>query len=699
MEKAPPAADHRAARGRPAEPARQWIEGYWEWDAGRNDFVWVTGTWRVPPPGRFWVNGYWKRDDQGWYRVPGLLERPQDRPDRLSQERPPRRPSRRRARRIAGRPTTSTSPASTIPTATASSGSRASGPRSSPAGPGSPRSGSASPKAGRSRKATGTAPSKTAAPSSPRAGRPGGPQRRHRLSAVHPDLAPELRPALRRLRPAQRQLRRLSRLLLRPHRPLYGYAQYGNLSSYYGYLDYPYYGGIGYPYMAQPVCLRRLWRLRRLRWLWWARLWRLCGYGFGYAFGGGYGGFGGSALAAFGGFGFGYPFGGFGLRPWFRRFRLRSVALAASDIAGSWLAASGIRSSAASGSRSSAALVRISRFLRGSSGSSLGNINHGHFPFLPGRNVNRAGTGPVNHMPQPRPGDGCSTTRLVSNSGHRANSVVHQGAGARGGARPGRKPSWGPSTPVVVAICESVPQRVADPPRGGRSNRQPSGARLERGLQRCPSHDGRNERREPGVVREHGLQQHSGLSGLAAQCAGTASSWLPDGGVRGGSTGGAGAGVATRHGQRARCGGGEPSCGRGCRVPAVFRRSITGWDATGGGGALLDPPRRNQRLGPSLDVAHGRRWAAVVTAASPHMRAGHGGSAAGGLWGNGGVRAPMAPHAVGGLGGSAVVSPKWRRLRRRAWPHGRRLRRWRHGPHGRRLRRRRTWRWRRWWHR
>jgi len=53
-------------------PRAEWIGGYWDWDPGRKDFVWVTGTWRVPPPGRFWVNGYWKRDDQGWYRVPGF---------------------------------------------------------------------------------------------------------------------------------------------------------------------------------------------------------------------------------------------------------------------------------------------------------------------------------------------------------------------------------------------------------------------------------------------------------------------------------------------------------------------------------------------------------------------------------------------------------------------------------------------------
>ena len=57
----------------------------------RTDFVWVTGTWRVPPPGRFWVNGYWKRDDKGWYRVAGFWSERRDRPARLPQERARRR--------------------------------------------------------------------------------------------------------------------------------------------------------------------------------------------------------------------------------------------------------------------------------------------------------------------------------------------------------------------------------------------------------------------------------------------------------------------------------------------------------------------------------------------------------------------------------------------------------------------------------
>jgi hypothetical protein len=60
----------------PPDPQARWIEGYWDWDKAAKDFVWVTGTWRVPPSGRFWVGGYWTRDKQGWYRVPGFWSDP-----------------------------------------------------------------------------------------------------------------------------------------------------------------------------------------------------------------------------------------------------------------------------------------------------------------------------------------------------------------------------------------------------------------------------------------------------------------------------------------------------------------------------------------------------------------------------------------------------------------------------------------------
>src|SRR5258707_6432736 len=37
----------------------QWIPGYWAWDADKNDYIWVSGFWRVPPPHRKWVPGHW----------------------------------------------------------------------------------------------------------------------------------------------------------------------------------------------------------------------------------------------------------------------------------------------------------------------------------------------------------------------------------------------------------------------------------------------------------------------------------------------------------------------------------------------------------------------------------------------------------------------------------------------------------------
>lgn len=69
----------QAPPANPGEPgARQpsaqavWIPGYWDYDASTSRFAWVSGTWRVPPPGRTWVQGTWARDDRGWYRVPGF---------------------------------------------------------------------------------------------------------------------------------------------------------------------------------------------------------------------------------------------------------------------------------------------------------------------------------------------------------------------------------------------------------------------------------------------------------------------------------------------------------------------------------------------------------------------------------------------------------------------------------------------------
>jgi hypothetical protein len=49
----------------PAGNQAQWIPGYWAWDDDRQDFLWVSGIWRVPPPDLQWVPGYWQQVSGG----------------------------------------------------------------------------------------------------------------------------------------------------------------------------------------------------------------------------------------------------------------------------------------------------------------------------------------------------------------------------------------------------------------------------------------------------------------------------------------------------------------------------------------------------------------------------------------------------------------------------------------------------------
>jgi hypothetical protein len=56
---------------KPAGQNVQWIPGYWSWDTTRNDYLWVSGVWREPPPGTQWVPGYWHNADGGYQWVPG----------------------------------------------------------------------------------------------------------------------------------------------------------------------------------------------------------------------------------------------------------------------------------------------------------------------------------------------------------------------------------------------------------------------------------------------------------------------------------------------------------------------------------------------------------------------------------------------------------------------------------------------------
>jgi hypothetical protein len=69
--KAPPALIEEIPPDQKPDGDVQWIPGYWAWDDERNEYIWVSGIWRVPPPDRQWVPGYWDRLTQGYQWIPG----------------------------------------------------------------------------------------------------------------------------------------------------------------------------------------------------------------------------------------------------------------------------------------------------------------------------------------------------------------------------------------------------------------------------------------------------------------------------------------------------------------------------------------------------------------------------------------------------------------------------------------------------
>ncbi len=49
-----------------------WIGGYHSWDDDRQDFMWVSGCWRVKPASKEWVPGYWREVGENWQWVSGF---------------------------------------------------------------------------------------------------------------------------------------------------------------------------------------------------------------------------------------------------------------------------------------------------------------------------------------------------------------------------------------------------------------------------------------------------------------------------------------------------------------------------------------------------------------------------------------------------------------------------------------------------
>jgi WXXGXW repeat (2 copies) len=49
-----------------------WVGGYWAYEDDRQDFLWVSGCWRVKPESREWVPGYWREVGDQWQWVAGF---------------------------------------------------------------------------------------------------------------------------------------------------------------------------------------------------------------------------------------------------------------------------------------------------------------------------------------------------------------------------------------------------------------------------------------------------------------------------------------------------------------------------------------------------------------------------------------------------------------------------------------------------
>ncbi len=57
---------------KPEDENAIWISGYWAWNDDTDDYMWLSGVWRVPPPDRRWVPGYWTETQGGYQWISGM---------------------------------------------------------------------------------------------------------------------------------------------------------------------------------------------------------------------------------------------------------------------------------------------------------------------------------------------------------------------------------------------------------------------------------------------------------------------------------------------------------------------------------------------------------------------------------------------------------------------------------------------------
>src|SRR5579883_637727 len=299
----------------PPSANAEWIGGYWEWDPGKKDFIWVTGTWRVPPPGRFWVNGYWKRDDRGWYRVPGFWsERRTDRIDYRKNGPPQECPDE-----DPGPPPSDDCfyiPGQYYPDGDGVVWKPGFWAKIQPGWSWVPAQWVRQPEGwtfqegywDRTLEDRGT----LFAPAEVQPGARDGNTVYQPYTQISPQSYGLLYGAYGR---PNSYYDGYPGCYYDPSGRYYAYAQYGSMGPYYGYLDYPYYGTLGYPYSSYPVTYGGYYGSPY--------------YGLGFGplggvgyYGGGFGGYGGYGYGLLGGafglgyggygYGFGYPYYGYG---------------------------------------------------------------------------------------------------------------------------------------------------------------------------------------------------------------------------------------------------------------------------------------------------------------------------------------------------------------------------------------------------
>lgn len=71
VQKAPPAPIVETPPSKPMNEAI-WIPGYWAWIPEKNDYAWICGVWRKPPPNMQWILGSWEKVDGGWVFAKGF---------------------------------------------------------------------------------------------------------------------------------------------------------------------------------------------------------------------------------------------------------------------------------------------------------------------------------------------------------------------------------------------------------------------------------------------------------------------------------------------------------------------------------------------------------------------------------------------------------------------------------------------------